>query len=69
MWERSKIAAKNDKFFGKHQTVDMNGNVLAKFYWIGRVAFGWYTPMPLSQAGEALKQAQEMSTGMTPKFK
>jgi hypothetical protein len=69
VWERSKIAAKNDKFFGKHQTQDVNGNVLAKFFWVGRVAFGWYTPMPLSQAAQAVKNAeQQESNTMTQKF-
>lgn len=69
VWERSKIATEHDKFFGSHETVDMHGKKLAKFYWIGRIAFGWYTPLPLAQASDALKQAAEQeSNTMTQKF-
>ena len=58
IWQRSKVATKNDKFFGKNTTKDGQGNIVASFIWVGPVAIGWYRPLNLEQAGKAMTDAQ-----------
>jgi hypothetical protein len=72
IWQRSKVATKNDKFFGKSVTKDGQGNIVASFIWIGPIAIGWYTPLNLEQAGKAMAEAkgivEQQTNTMTQRF-
>lgn len=57
VWQRSKAIKGKDTFAGSHTTVDGQGNIIAKFRWVGRVAWGWYTPLSAEQANEATQKA------------
>lgn len=57
IWQRGKVTVKNDKFFGKQETKDGQGNVVLRYWWIGLFAFGWYTPLNIQQADEAAQKA------------
>ena len=64
-WERSKIAWKVDKFFGRQEFKDPKGNVISKYIWIGRIAIGWYKPLSLDQSSALIDKAQEHMTAPT----
>lgn len=73
IWQRSKVARKQDKFFGKAITKDGQGSIVASFVWAGAMAIGWYKPLNVQQASQALDDAkaiigQQKTNTMTQRF-
>lgn len=69
IWQRDRIAVKNDTFFGKSTTKDVQGNVVAVFCWAGNVAIGWYKPVSLVAVENAGMAAETSMSSMTPTIK
>jgi len=60
IWQRSRMAAKHSEFWGKDQTKDATGKVVASFIWIGRLCIGWYVPLNVAQAAIAVDHMNDM---------